>query len=311
MQRVQTSCVGACDPEAEAVEREFFAGFGQMADGGGDQPADGVVLVVVEIRTEARIEIADRGKRVDQILAVGLGRDQRVRVLGIVVLVVDLADDLFQHILDGDQTGDAAVFVDHDRHVIARLAELAQQDIEALGFRDQHRRAQQFAHRSGAVVRDHAAQQILRQQDPEDFVAVFAMHREARMAGLDHGLHQGEEFVVDRQHHHLCARDHDVADAHGGHPDRSFHDPQGVGVDHAIGLHIAQQFDQIFLIVGLAGDRRAQARQPRAALVGAFVGLLLGRRLVGCLRTIRRGGRTVVLGHCSLGVARGRAEASV
>ena len=110
-------------------------------------------------------------------------------VLGLVVLVVDLADDLLQHVLDRHQSGDAAVLVDHDRHVVARLAELAQQHVEFLGFRDQHRRTQQFAHvLRRAVVGDDAAQQVLGQQDAEDLVAVLAVHREARVAGLDHLL---------------------------------------------------------------------------------------------------------------------------
>ena len=41
-----------------------------------------------------------------------------------VELIVDLADDLLDHVLDGDQARDAAVFIDHDRHVIAVAAEL-------------------------------------------------------------------------------------------------------------------------------------------------------------------------------------------
>ena len=36
-----------------------------------------------------------------------------------VVLVCDLADDLLQHVLDGDQAGDCAVLVDEQRHVVA------------------------------------------------------------------------------------------------------------------------------------------------------------------------------------------------
>jgi hypothetical protein len=62
-----------------------------------------------------------------------------------VVFVLDVANDLFQHVFDGDQAGDAAVFVDHDRHVIARDAEFTQQDVEALGFGDEDDRAQPVA----------------------------------------------------------------------------------------------------------------------------------------------------------------------
>src|SRR5690606_3064298 len=109
VQRVQPARVGAGHAEAEAAEGEFLAGLWQVADGRGDQAADGVVLVVVEVGAEAFVEVVDRGQRVDHVLAVGLGRDQRLGILGVVVLVVDLADDLLQHVLDRDQAGDAAV----------------------------------------------------------------------------------------------------------------------------------------------------------------------------------------------------------
>src|SRR5690606_6367660 len=99
VQRVQAACVGAGHAEAEAAQGELLARLGQVADRGGHQAADRVVLVVVEIGAEALVEIVDRGQRVDHVLAVGLGGDQRVGVLGVVVLVVDLADDLLQHVL--------------------------------------------------------------------------------------------------------------------------------------------------------------------------------------------------------------------
>jgi hypothetical protein len=51
-----------------------------------------------------------------------------------IVFVLDVADDLFQHVFDGDQAGHAAVFIDHDGHVVVVGAEVAQQHVQALGF---------------------------------------------------------------------------------------------------------------------------------------------------------------------------------
>src|SRR6478672_8102986 len=152
MQSVQAARVGARDTEAEAAEREFLARFRQVADGGGEQATDRVVLVIVEIGPETFVEIGDRRERIDDEMPVGLRRDQLRLVHGLVVLVVDVADDLFQHVLDRDQAGDATIFVDHDRHVVARLAELAQQHVEFLRFGDQHGRAQEFAHAVAGMV---------------------------------------------------------------------------------------------------------------------------------------------------------------
>src|SRR5207342_3741428 len=170
VERMHAARVCRGDPEHEAAHREFLAGFRQMANGRRDQATDGVVLVVVEVGVEALVEVRDRRQCVDHEQAIGLGAHQRLRVLGFVVLVVDVADDLLEYVLDGDQPGDAAVLVDHDRHVVARLAELAQQHVEALGFGNQHGRTQQGMDAARAVVGDDPAQQILGQQDAEDFV---------------------------------------------------------------------------------------------------------------------------------------------
>src|SRR6476469_9563344 len=120
MQGVQTARVGARDTKTEAAERELLARFRQVADGGGEQATDRVVLVIVEIGPETFVEIGDRRERIDVEMPVGLRRDQLRLVHGLVVLVVDVADDLLQHVLDRDQAGDAAVLVDDDRHVVAR-----------------------------------------------------------------------------------------------------------------------------------------------------------------------------------------------
>src|SRR5690606_417926 len=94
VQGMQAARIGARDPEAEASQGQFLAGFRQVADGCGHQATDGVVLVVVEVRPEAFVEVADRGQRVNRVLAVGLRGDQRRGIVGLVMLVIDLADDL-------------------------------------------------------------------------------------------------------------------------------------------------------------------------------------------------------------------------
>ena len=63
-----------------------------------------------------------------------VGPLDQVRRLVDVVLVLDLADDLLDHVLDGDEPVDAAELVDDQRHVDARQAHLHQQ------VEDRHRR---------------------------------------------------------------------------------------------------------------------------------------------------------------------------
>ena len=264
--------IGPCHPEQETAQRQFLAGFGQMADGGGDQAADGVVLVVREVGAEAFVEVGDGRQRIHHELAVGLRGDQRGTVLGFVVLVVDLAHDLFQHVLDGHQAGDAAVLVHHDRHVVARQAEFLQQQVQLLRFGNQYRRPQQLAHGAGTVVGHHPAQQVLGQQDAQDLVLVVAVDGEARMAGFHHLFHQVQEARLHRQRHHLRARHHHVAHGQVGHGDGAFHHLQGVAADQPVGLRVAQQLHQVVACAGFAGERRTEAVQPGAPLLRRFVG---------------------------------------
>src|SRR5690606_22089706 len=69
---VQAAGVGARHAEAEAPEAQLLAGLREVADGGGHQAADGVVLVVVEIGAEALVEVVDGGQRIHHVLPVGL-----------------------------------------------------------------------------------------------------------------------------------------------------------------------------------------------------------------------------------------------
>src|SRR5690606_41557463 len=82
VQGMQTARVRPRDAETEAPQGQLLPGLGQVADGRGDQAAEGVVLVVVHVGAEALVEIVDGGQRVDHVLAVRLGRDQGGHVLG-------------------------------------------------------------------------------------------------------------------------------------------------------------------------------------------------------------------------------------
>src|SRR5690606_16662286 len=57
VQGMQAARVRPRDAEAEAAQGQLLAGLGQVADGRGDQAADGVVLVVVEVGAEALVEV--------------------------------------------------------------------------------------------------------------------------------------------------------------------------------------------------------------------------------------------------------------
>lgn len=109
-----------------------------------DQPADGVEIILRQVHAEGRVDVGYAHVAGHTLVAVGQ-RDDAVLALGLVEFVLDLADDLLQHVLDGDQPGRAAEFVDHDRQVVAVGSEVAQQVVQRLALGHEDRRPQQRA----------------------------------------------------------------------------------------------------------------------------------------------------------------------
>ena len=112
-----------------------------------DEAAQRVDRLLVAGRAQARavlfLERLDRQARIGDDAAVG-PLDQRRR-LGDVVLVLDLADDLLDQILDRHQPVDAAELVDDHRDVGARLAHLHEQIEDRQRGGDEQHLAQQAA----------------------------------------------------------------------------------------------------------------------------------------------------------------------
>src|SRR5690606_6970369 len=95
---LNASSVSAEHSEAEAAEVEILAAARQPAELVHDRPADGVVLLVAQVRREVLVEVLDPRQAEHVIAPVALVLDR----LGLlrVVLVVDIADDLLEDMLD-------------------------------------------------------------------------------------------------------------------------------------------------------------------------------------------------------------------
>jgi len=244
-----------------SVELDRFAALGQMAEARDDQPADRVEFFVGEMRAQGLVEIVDLGAGLDAEHAFAFADDV---VLGLVevVFVLDVANDLLQHVFDRHQSGNAAVLVDDDGDVIAVGTEFLQQHVEPLRFRNEHGGTQHAA--DVAVGFGVVAQQVLGQQNSNDVVAVLVDDREARVRGFDDVGNEGFGRVVDVDHIHLRARDHDLADAHLGHLQHALDHRQGVGIHQTVFVGAVKQFDQLFTVFGFAhqpvGDALEQAR---------------------------------------------------
>src|SRR6267154_417957 len=93
-------------PDDERSARRYAAG------GGGEEPAQGLVVAFFrEIDAQVLLQLAQRDGAVGEDHAVAL---HAKLLLLHVALVVDLADDLLDHVLEGDDAARAAELVDHD-----------------------------------------------------------------------------------------------------------------------------------------------------------------------------------------------------
>ena len=87
-------------------------GLGRAAELAEDEAGDRVVVLLGQVAAEALVEVVDRERAVDPHRVVVDPLDGLVRQ---VELVLDLADDLLEQVLERDDALHRAVLVDHDR----------------------------------------------------------------------------------------------------------------------------------------------------------------------------------------------------
>ena len=99
--------------------------------------ADGLEALALDLDVQPLHDLVDVHLAAEDEAAAALVDDR----LGLdVVLVADLADDLLQQVLDGDQSGGAAVLVDDDGALRLLALKLLQQLGHPLGLRHDDRR---------------------------------------------------------------------------------------------------------------------------------------------------------------------------
>ena len=133
------------------------------------------------------------------------------RLVGQVELVLDLADDLLDHVLERDDPLHVAVLVDDDRHVLARPPELGQERGDVLGLRDDVRRPQDLLDRDlGDATLVHRLQQVAQVQDADDVLGRLPVDREPRVRRVEHLAQallrrhvRGDDDHLGPRHHHV------------------------------------------------------------------------------------------------------------
>ncbi len=147
--------------------------------------------------------------------------------------------------------------------MIARGAEFLQQHIQPLRLRNEDRRAQLVAQVD--VFLAEQAQQIFRQQDADHIVTLAVHGGETRMRRFDDIRQDFLARVVDIDHVHLRARNHDFAHLHLGNLHDALDHRQRVGVEQIVFVGGVQEFEQLLAIVRLAREPGGQTFQETGA----------------------------------------------
>jgi len=230
-------------------------------------PADGGLVVIVDL------EVQLLGKRAQVGLPVHHPRPVLAAHEGIVVgveLVLDLADDLLEDVLDGHQAGGGAVLVDDDGHVHAPPAHVAQQLVDQRGLAYLHHRAAHVAQR-GVAPLDVGLQEVLGVHDADGGVkaAVGTAEGEPGVSGLHDQPPGLGEVLIGRKVHDLGPGLHDLAGAAVAVEQGGLCHALLLDLDEPLLRALAQQGPQLVLAVGLAaclaGRRHAEGLEQQVA----------------------------------------------
>ena len=165
--------------------RTVVADLGRTSELAEDEPGHRVEVLLLELGVELLVEVVDRVRAVDADVRLVDPLDRRVRK---VELVLDVADDLLEEVLERDDPLHVAVLVDDDRHVLLLAAEVGEERGEVLRLRDDVRGPHdrlELDRRDAEVV--DRAEEVADVEDADDVVERAAVDRVARERRVDDG----------------------------------------------------------------------------------------------------------------------------
>src|SRR5690606_16417850 len=139
---LDAAAIAAQHAEPEPAEIELLAAPRQAAQLVHDEPADRVVFLIAQVSCKEVVEVLYSDQRQHVVPSLALFLNERGG-LGI-VLVVDVADDLLEDVLDRREAGHAPVLVDDDGDMVVALPELRQQRVQTLALGNEHGGPQEF-----------------------------------------------------------------------------------------------------------------------------------------------------------------------
>ena len=177
------------------------------------------------------------------------------------MLVLDVADDLLHHVLDGDQPVDAAILIDDQRHVHARKPHLQQQVEHAHAGCDEQHGPRNFGQRHlPALVLDRRGEHILDVDHADDLVERTAIHRQAGMRLLRHQVQDLVQWRHAFDGDDVGTRHHDIVHRDGADRENALDQLPFPRLDRLLAFFVL--LDQLFERLANAGPDAAAVAEP-------------------------------------------------
>ena len=132
---------GRGNSELQIICLETLAALGNIAQMRKDKSADSIVILIFgQFDAEFGIQFVDMYRASTSIVVIIDMNNIRLRQ--IFIFIGDLADKLFENILNSHDAGRAAVFIEHHRDMQLLILKLMEQNAKRLGLRHKIRRTQ-------------------------------------------------------------------------------------------------------------------------------------------------------------------------
>ena len=219
----------------EGFDLQLLAALRQMTELVGHRAADGIELFFIKRRAKLAIEILELHIGADMPFAVVELAQVFFRILKI-VLIRNFADDLFEHVLDGDEAGDTTILVHHNRHVLLRLQKRRQECGSPYRVRDQQWRVHHVSHAGVGPALIRQAEQVADVRHAHHVIERAPVDRVAAVAGLLEHMGRFGRYHSFGERDDGGARSHQLADGTVGERQHPRHDGHFVRSSQGIGF---------------------------------------------------------------------------
>src|SRR6185369_15343146 len=131
----------------------------------------------------------------------------------------------------------------------AALAKLGEQRVQTFALGNEHGRAHQRLDVEPGAIADELLEHVFREHDADDFVAIVADYREARVVRFADDFQNLFGRLILRHDHHVAARHHDVARLRVRDREHTLQHGELIRTEHAAFDEPRQELDDLLAIL--------------------------------------------------------------